>query len=222
MSACAIVAPRARPPAWLLGLAGLWTVAILGAVFGLGAYKLQPGASPADSPERWPEGTVLRREPGRATVVMLAHPHCPCTRASVGELAALMSRLGPRAIAFALFVTPSEMPAGWERTDTWEAASAIPGVTVVADRDGELAERFGATTSGHTVVYAAGGRLLFRGGITPGRGHMGDSEGRSRIVALLDPRPGPGEPGAEPLAEAPTFGCALEEPSAPVQMGVTP
>ena len=40
-------------------------------------------------------------------------------------------------------------------------------------------------TSGQVVVYDAKGALLFSGGITAARGHMGDNAGRDRITALL-------------------------------------
>jgi hypothetical protein len=51
-------------------------------------------------------------------------------------------------------------------------------------------------------VYDAAGRRLFSGGITPARGHQGDSFGRRRILALLSG-------STTDRAESPAFGCAL-------------
>ncbi|HLB76837.1 MAG TPA: hypothetical protein VJO72_07370, partial [Candidatus Dormibacteraeota bacterium] len=48
------------------------------------------------------------------------------------------------------------------------------------------------------------GRLLFQGGITATRGHEGDSFGQERIASLLTT-------GAADRADAPVFGCALEQ-----------
>jgi hypothetical protein len=136
---------------------------------------------------------------------MLAHPHCPCTRASIGELALLMAHVQGRLTATVLFLSPSDMPAAWEQTDLWEDAAAIPGVTVMRDADGAEARRFGAVTSGQVIVYDASGRVLFSGGITPSRGHAGDNQGRSAIVALLD-----GDPS---VRGSRVFGCSLVTPT---------
>jgi hypothetical protein len=108
-----------------------------------------------------------------------------------------------------LFVAPSGVPEGWERSDTWARAAEIPGVEVIRDPRGALAARFGATVSGHTVVYDAAGHLVFQGGITPARGHEGDNVGRSAIVAMLGTR---GAPRAS-TTRTPTFGCELAESS---------
>ena len=43
----------------------------------------------------------------------------------------------------------------------------------------------GATTSGHVLLYDAGGVLRFAGGITDGRGHEGDNAGLDAALALL-------------------------------------
>ncbi len=136
---------------------------------------------------------------------MLAHPHCPCTRASVGELARLMTRCEGLLTARVLFFEPPDAPEGWVRTDLWRSAAAIPGVDVLEDESGVEAGRFGATTSGQTVLYDVNGRLLFRGGITGARGHAGDNAGRSAIVSLLTG-------GTAGRMETSVFGCALQAP----------
>jgi len=132
---------------------------------------------------------------------MLAHPHCPCTRASIGELARLMAQAQGRVTAYALFVKPAGSSDDWENTDLWRNAAGIPGVNVVVD-DGVEAQRFHAVTSGQTVLYDAEGHLLFSGGITGSRGHSGDNEGRSAIVSLLNT-------GEAERAETSVFGCPL-------------
>jgi hypothetical protein len=114
-----------------------------------------------------------------------------------------MTRASPRADAVVLFVRPDGVPTDWEHTDLWRRASEIPGVRVVLDEGGREARRFGAVVSGETILYDAGGRLLFHGGITPSRGHEGDSTGKARVLALL-------EGGATDRADAPTYGCELD------------
>jgi len=99
-------------------------------------------------------------------------------------------------------VKPAGLPEDWEQTDLWRRAAVIPGVDLTRDDDGAEARRFGAATSGQTVVYDGDGHLLFSGGITAARGHEGDNAGRSAIVSLLASR------GAEPTS-TPVFGCSL-------------
>jgi hypothetical protein len=197
---------------WLWGFFGaLWLGAIGAGASVLWSYKSTPGAA-ADERVHWPAASRLRRDPARPTLVLLAHPHCTCTRASLAELAGLMRRLRGRVAAQVVFVRPDGMPAGWEKTDTWRTAQGIPGVTVWADPGGVEAARFGARTSGQVLLYGAGGRLLFSGGITPIRGHVGDSAGQERIVSLVTT-------GTADAATSGVFGCALGGPRSPIPGG---
>ena len=138
----------------------------------------------------------------RATLLLFAHPHCACTRASLSELAGLMARYGDRLDAWVLFAAPEGTGEDFSRTDLWSSAARIPGVQVLRDDRALEAERFGIATSGTVALYDARGKLLFHGGITPARGHEGDSFGRERIVSLLTT-------GKSDRADAPVFGCAL-------------
>ena len=187
---------------FLPAIAGaLWVMAVGSGMTMLWAYAEAPGAA-ASPPAVWPRDSRIRPSAERATLVMLAHPYCPCTRASIEELDRLMAQAGDRLTADVLFVTPSDAGGGWDATDLWRSAAAIPGVSVRDDPDGIEARRFGALTSGQVLLYDAAGRLRFSGGITPARGHAGDSAGRSVIVALLA--------GASPASvETPVFGCSL-------------
>lgn len=179
--------------AWLLavgiGLSVLWK------------YENSPGAGLEPSRE-WPTDSRIPRDAARPTLVMLAHPHCPCTRASISELARLMTEAGDRVTAYVLFVRPEIFSTEWGKTDLWTTASLIPGVTVMEDDGGVEARRFHALTSGATVLYDRNGKLLFSGGITSARGHEGDNAGRSTIVSLL-------ETGEADQRNTKVFGCAL-------------
>ena len=189
------------------GLATTWLVmAVFGTVL-MVRYADQPGAA-GKPPSQWPVASRMEREPGRPTLVMFVHPQCPCSKASVGELALLMAHCEGRVSARVLFLQPANEPAGWVQSDTWREASAIPGVTVGSDPAGREAQLFQAATSGDTVLYDAAGRLVFHGGITISRGHAGDNPGRAAVQALLlgqTTRP----------AETPVFGCSLFGCTAP-------
>jgi hypothetical protein len=182
----------------------VWLAAVVFGSVWLWRYKSTPGAA-GPAPRSWPTEASIARTTGMPTLVMFAHPWCPCTRASIGELAVVMSKAAGHVDAHVLFDRPSSEADDWTATDLWRSASAIPGVTVHIDRDGEEAARFGAETSGHVVLYDAEGRLRFSGGITNARGHAGDSEGRRAVLALV-------LHGDSNRSQAPVFGCSLDSP----------
>jgi hypothetical protein len=156
------------------------------------------------APLTWPEASRLERDRSQPVLVMFIHPHCSCSRASLGELERLIAECQGRFRAHLLFIQPDGTPAGWADTDLWRRAAAIPGANVSLDAAGAEARRFGSETSGHVVLYAPDGRLLFHGGITIARGHEGDSPGRAALRSLLR-----GEDTTPALV--PVFGCALFE-----------
>jgi hypothetical protein len=165
-------------------------------------YSNTPGP-PATPPPGWPASVPVRPMNGRATLIMFAHPNCPCSRSSIGELAIIMARASEKLDAHVFFYLPSTEASTWARTDLWETATAIPGVHVIEDREGALARRFGVHTSGQTLLYNAAGRLIFNGGITAARGHSGDNNGRHAVIKLAQGRTV--VPNATPV-----FGCSLK------------
>jgi len=134
---------------------------------------------------------------------MFVHPKCPCSRASINELARLTARCRDRMELTALFVVPPGCPPDWHKTSLWENAIAIPGLQVIADQGGRLATEFGITTSGHCLVYDAEDKLMFSGGITTGRGHEGDSPGRAIVTGIVM------HSIVEGSHECATYGCPL-------------
>ena len=138
-----------------------------------------------ETPAHWPRGTTLPLDQERKTLIMFAHPRCPCTRASLEELNRLMARRSQSVAVHVKFLRPPRVVDGWTKTDLRQGVAAIPGINVSEDLDGSEAARFGAETSGFVVLYDPQGRLLFKGGITGSRGHVGDNEGQGAVSALL-------------------------------------
>jgi hypothetical protein len=161
---------------------------MIGIVYGLNVvreYESTPGATGV-SPEQWPRESRIVRDSGRSSLVMLVHPECSCTRASLDELRNIMNMSHGAVSAWVIVVRPTGTDQGREQSSTWSQAQAIPNVTVFPDDQGIEAAHFGALTSGYVVLYDRSGRLLFTGGITGARGHEGDNVGRRRILGLLD------------------------------------
>lgn len=187
----------------LYGALATWFVAIIGAFALIWRYKETPGALAA-APATWPVASKLERALDRPNVVFVAHPQCPCTRASMTELAHLIDEVGTRARVHIVVVRPAGAPADFEEGAIIARARQLPGARVVVDVDGKEAHAFGAIVSGSTIVYGRAGTLQFRGGLTTARGHEGRGPAHDRILAIVG--------GAAPdRHDAPTFGCALDD-----------
>ncbi len=182
------------------------SAAVWGGCVSAGWYLLETKASiPAESRDfvdQWPADSKLSRSLERPTLLVFIHPQCPCSRATLSELARLMVRIADRATVSAVFLAPLELGKEWHQTDLWRTAQAIPGVRVIADEEGREARRFRADVSGRTLLYGPSGALLFDGGITQSRGHAGDNSGRSAIENLV-------LHGTADLSHGRAFGCRL-------------
>ncbi len=191
---------------WLLFLSGgAWLGAVSYGMFALLTYSNTPGENAGEAPNNWPVQSALRFEPGKPRLVMFIHPKCPCTRASLNELAGLMAHCQGLVETTVVIIRPLGADAAWEKTDLRRRAEAIPGVTTQVDDGGREARLFRATTSGMIVLYDEGGRLQFSGGITSARGHEGDNAGLLDIDDLLHGR-------AVSQKQTLVFGCSLLAP----------
>jgi hypothetical protein len=168
-------------------------------------YENRPGLS-GKPLAQW---TSVPQHAGKSphpTLLVVAHPRCPCTRATIEELARVMTAAPAGLEGRVYFYKPTGTPDAWSHTGLWRSAAMIPGVQVSVDEESQMARSFGAVTSGQTFLYGADGQLLFSGGLTDSRGHAGESVGGRAILALL----------SKPQAKAvttPVFGCSLTVPT---------
>lgn len=180
--------------------ATLWIATIAAAYEAIRRFETTPGL-PASAPRTWPAATVVPRAMGTWSLVMLVHPHCSCSRASVSELAEIIEH-APRGVQTTVLVyRPREMAAGWERTNVYDAATRLRRARVIVDHDGAEAQRFGGFTSGQTFLYDDKGALRYAGGVTSLRGHAGMNRGRADVIRIANERNGAGS--------HPVFGCAI-------------
>jgi hypothetical protein len=159
------------------------------------------------APPRWPRACKILPSEQRATLILFAHPHCACTRASLGELEKIVARCQDAVTCWVVFFKPLSVEDDWDQTDLWTTAAAIPGVQVMSDVDGQQARLFHVATSGQALLYDKRGELLFSGGITFARGHAGDNAGRTAIESALAGR-------SSAFQQAPVYGCPIALPTA--------
>jgi hypothetical protein len=186
--------------ALLLAAATVWVGTVGAAYRAIRRFESTPGRA-AVVRKSWPAASALARNDGAPTLVMLVHPHCSCSRASMEELQAIVEK-SPRSLrTYVVVYRPHGAKPGWERTDIYQKAKGLRGTQVVVDDDGREAKRFGAFTSGQTFLYDGRGQLLFEGGVTLLRGHAGLNSGRADVIRLANSHAG--------RAAHPVFGCSI-------------
>ena len=189
---------------WILAFS-LWAIAVMGGFWTVLNYEKTPGIT-LHAPTQWPTQAPVALAPTGATLVLFVHPKCPCTKATLSELAILMTHCHERLTTYLFFLSPSHFSEDWSKDSLWKQAQEIPGVQLFQDKDGETARHFHATTSGQCFLYGQNGKLFFEGGITDSRGHSGDNPGRSAITSIV-------LQGHSDIEKTPVFGCELFHPS---------
>ena len=106
----------------------IWGLAVAIGFLALRLHGASPGQS-GPAVERWPGRSRIPLSSGRPTLVVAVHPLCPCTRASVAELARLLTQVrGPgRGLHSHL---PSRACRPWLEPDSMACAvsATMPGV----------------------------------------------------------------------------------------------
>jgi hypothetical protein len=179
----------------------LWGILVGVGFWSLWGYETAAGqVHPAAT--TLPANAVAAPEKQRPTLMMTVHPGCPCSRASMTELARLMTHAKGRLNAYVIFSQPPGFTEDTTKTDLWTTASAIPDVHVLRDTGGIRCKALNATISGQVFLYDASGALQFTGGITASRAHEGENDGIDAIEAYLDT-------GHPTRPSTPVYGCML-------------
>lgn len=171
-----------------MALLAVWMACVLIGMYWMWRYESTPGAAETTQGV-WPMASAIVPATDRPTLLMFLHPQCPCSRASLTELKEILAECaGPLDVRI-LFYQPSGVSDAWWQTDIYALALTVPGARVSLDRDLAEGHCFGARTSGHTVLFTSDGRQQFAGGITAGRGHVGQNAGRNRRSDLARKAP---------------------------------
>jgi hypothetical protein len=185
----------------LIVVTALWGAATFASWERLASHAYRQAAT-TSGVATWPQLGADFLADEKTRIVVFAHPGCPCTRATVAELAEVLADCPADASAAVVFVTAGLPDDVVSNSDTVAAARQTNNVIVVLDDDAQIAARYGATVSGETFAFNAAGRRIFHGGITAARGHRGTSGGRELLEQAIR------NPAAD-TGEAPVFGCRL-------------
>jgi hypothetical protein len=187
---------------WSTGIA--WMIAVVGGQASGVFFELT--AAPAHRiVSDWPAEAACHRAVDRPTLVMFIHPKCPCTRASLEEAANLHRRCGDQLAMQFVFLEPLDAPWKSDATEHWQSVRELQAGSMMIDPGGSEHRRFGATTSGEVFLFDRNGQLAFHGGVTAGRGHIGESPGRRAIESLV-------LSSEATFQQSPVYGCSLDTP----------
>lgn len=111
-------------------------------------------------------------------IILFAHPECPCTLASIRELKNLAVKYN-----FEPLVVFSELKnienslkvIGNELNDNKTIVKKLK-ITSIIDENNEIIKKHNFQTSGFTLLFDNYYNLIYTGGVTPYRGHIGESD----------------------------------------------
>ena len=118
-------------------------------------YENTP-AKASEAPQYWPSSSKLSRPRDRYALVMLAHPNCPCTRASLAELEIIVAKSQGKVAAFVLFSKPGASVSEIHESPLWRKATEIPDVLAVYNDRGMESRQFNGVVSGQTDALRPG------------------------------------------------------------------
>lgn len=174
-------------------------------------------AGPVGSVQKnWPALSKIHRDDRRPSLLLFLHPNCSCSKASVGELERLLVYTKDQADVRVIFARSQENETPVMQTAIWKQVQELSGVKeIIVDETDFESQLFGAKTSGQTFLYDENGKLVFAGGLTPSRGHMGDSVGREAILSWLQTK-------KSNLMISSVYGCLIRKPSSDESAGLRP
>lgn len=187
---------------FLLSGAVSWVALSVFGLFYLVKYENTPSTQTEIYPAVYPIESKLERNSEHSTLLFFSHPKCPCTRASLNELARLIADVNGNLDVYVVFAKPPDAEANWTDTDLRWKAEAIPQVKVIIDENERETKLFKAETSGLVLLYDTDGNLRFSGGITASRGHEGNNAGRQAIFEIVTK-------DLRENTETEVFGCLL-------------
>lgn len=161
----------------------------------------------------WPEKSKIGRDSSRPNLIIFLHPKCSCSRATVGELERLMVFIREKISISVVFSIAGGDTGEVLGSDLATSVKRIIGVdSVFIDEDDVESTLFGAKTSGQSYLYDKNGALVFSGGLTSARGHMGDSAGRDAILSWLRNKD-------QTSVFTAVFGCLIKKPNTQFNSG---
>lgn len=105
--------------------------------------------------------------------LLFLHPECPCSDASIYEITQ-MQKLNSEMNFKIIISYPKNTYNKWVSSNRAKRQLLKnKSIELIDDKNNVLSDAFGASTSGVTLIFKEENNLVFAGGITPSRGHLG-------------------------------------------------
>ncbi len=174
---------------------GAWAVLTFGGFAGLTLYGSKEGKA---------SGIQSANPRERAELLVFIHPKCPCSRATITELKAVLREASANALVVRIFAyEPVGDAKDFIDSRALRRGARLPNTRVEPDPGGRIAESFGVATSGQVLYVLEDGVVAFSGGITGSRGHEGDNPGRRRLLQSIR------NTARSHTSSSPVFGCPI-------------
>ncbi len=170
---------------FMIAMLSLWGILLIAGFGFLWDYSNKPGPS-GEPPTHWPVQSNLQRDSQKPTLIMFAHPRCSCSRASMEELTKIYTDLYGKITINIVFYHHNKFKREWVYSDLWNKAQTITEANLVIDSNFKEIDLFQPKTSGQVYLYSKDGELVYSGGITGSRGHVGDNIGRRSIISWVN------------------------------------
>ncbi len=186
----------------------IWAATVCFGFAALLAYASSPGQL-AVTAGHWPQESQLLLSNQQPTLLVFVHPACPCTRATLENLQKSLTTQTVKLQVVCL--TP---PDHYDRSEL-ACNAALQSLKQQLDAehlfdDGTEIANFAAATSGQCLLYSPSGTLIFSGGVTSSRGHLGGNAGLSTLLRQIH--------SPESDAEVfPVFGCSIQSQTTNMQ-----
>ena len=186
----------------------------------LGRYASTPGEQFA-APALWNPHAAHASTPH---LIVFIHPGCSCTHATLQQLDKLLqSPHPPVRLTLAVYQSKAlitQHQASFDSSSYLHPAhDKLAEFRQLSDWNGALARSLGAVTSGQILLYSAAGQLLFQGGITEERAHLGDNDSADSLLTAINstarPFPNLHLTSTKAITPHPVFGCSILNPRPP-------
>ena len=98
-------------------------------------FETKPGLPPTPPPV-WPRQVKVTHVPNKNQIIVIAHPQCGCTQATLQQLAEVTDA------AVSVLVYRPDSKSNWGKSPIWQQVRLIKGASVDWDDGGKTAPRF--------------------------------------------------------------------------------
>lgn len=181
--------------------AATWLVLVVFALTSFTAYKGVAG------PSQTLQSSVAQTLPshsdeGTTRLIAFVHPFCPCSLATLSNIDLATTRI---ASPIEVSIVISDLSSNANEVSPAESFSRRFPKWSVSKLSLEEINRRGVATSGHVLLIAKDEQILFSGGITKARGHVGECRGLNELIHAAEQTQNTGSE----VRALPVFGCSF-------------